>query len=461
MTLSRRIFGLETEYGLAVAGGPASGPGRLGPEDAARELFRTLIEWGRSTNMFLPNGGRLYLDVGSHPEYATAECDDLVDLVAQDRAGEVLLTELADSAGARLAAQGRDERLHLLKTNIDSHGNSFGCHENYLVRRRGDFQRLVAQLVPFLVTRVILTGAGAVQSGPQGSTYVFSQRAEHLWEPVSSATTRSRPLINSRDEPHADPQRYRRLHIIAGDSSVAETTTLLKVGMTAFVLDLLEAGGSLADLELTDPIGAIRATSRDLTGQVPLELADGRRLSPHEIQSEILTRVLDHAVAADATGTEQRVLELWQRGLQAVGTGDHALVHTELDWAIKLRLIERYRAAHDLHLHSPRLARLVLAYHDVSPSHGLATSMAQRGLMARVVTDEQVHTAQRLAPQTTRARLRGAFVAAAHERRRDHTVDWVHLKLNDASHPTVLCQDPFASVDERVDRLIAAMETTR
>lgn len=458
MSLSRRIVGLETEYGLAVDGGPTSGLQRLGPEDAARELFRKLVEWGRSTNVFLPNGGRLYLDVGSHPEYATAECDDLLDLVAQDRAGEALLTELAEDASARMAAAGRSERLHLIKTNVDSHGNSFGCHENYLTRRRGDFPRLLAQLVPFFVTRQILTGAGDVQTGPTGSRYVFSQRSMHMREAVSSATTRSRPIINSRDEPHADPQRYRRLHVISGDSSIAEPTTLLKVGATAFVLDLLESGASLADLELADPARAIHDTSVDLSGRAELELTDGRSITPLAMQQEYLRRAREHVSDRELTGTETRVLELWERGLRAVESGDHTLVETELDWAIKARLIERYRRKHDLHLHSPRLARLVLAYHDISPTRGLAATMTRRGLMARVVSDEQVATAQRVPPQTTRARLRGAFVAAAHAHRRDHTADWVHLKLNDASYPTVLLQDPFAVTDERVERLIAAME---
>ncbi|MEE6296564.1 Pup--protein ligase [Georgenia wangjunii] len=455
MRPARRIVGIETEYGITVS--PSEGHARVSADEAARYLFRKVVEWGRSSNVFLRNGARLYLDVGSHPEYATAECDDVREVVIQDRAGERILTELAEEATERLAADGQGGTVHLLKNNVDSAGNSFGCHENYLLRRRGDFQRTVAELVPFFVTRQILTGAGAVRTTPGGTSYCFSTRAEHLWEAMSSATTRSRPIINSRDEPHADADLYRRLHVIAGDSSVAETTTLLKLGMTDLLLGLLESGAHAEDLLLADPMRSIRDVSRDLTATTPLELASGRRMSALEMQESYLERVQAYVADLDLDATQERVLELWERGLRALRTGDHTLIDTELDWAVKKRLLDRYRDAHGLGLHDPRVSRLVLAYHDISPTHGLATTMAERGLLARVATPEEVTAAVTVPPQTTRAKLRGDFVAAAQDRRRDHTVDWVHLKLNDASQRTVLCKDPFASADERVDRLIAAM----
>ena len=459
MSLAPRIIGLETEYGITVAGArrPETGP-PLGADEAARYLFRKVVEWGRSSNVFLRNGGRLYLDVGSHPEYATAECDNARDVVVQDLAGEAILVDLAEEATARLAEEGIGGRIHLLKNNVDSAGNAFGSHENYLLRRRRDFQRTVDQLVPFFVTRQILTGAGAVRESAAGATYCFSQRSEHLWDAMSSATTRSRPIINSRDEPHGDPDLYRRLHVISGDSSVAETTTLLKLGMTALLLDLVEAGKRLDDLLLTDPMRAIRDVSRDLTATTPLELASGRRLSALQMQEEYLQRVLDHTSGMTLGAVEHQVLELWERGLRALRTGDHSLVDTELDWAIKQRLIERYREGSGAGLADVRVNRLVLAYHDISPTDGLAARLRERGLMARVATDAEIQTARTVPPQNTRAKLRGDFVAAAQERRRDHTVDWVHLKLNDASQRTVLCKDPFASSDERVDALIAAMD---
>ncbi|WP_127572695.1 Pup--protein ligase [Georgenia faecalis] len=463
MRPARRIYGLETEYGITVDGGRPSERGAepVSADEAARYLFRKVVALGRSSNVFLRNGARLYLDVGSHPEYATAECDDVRDVVVQDRAGERILNELADDASARLAEDGVTGRIHLLKSNVDSAGNAFGCHENYLIRRRGDFARTVGELVPFLVTRQILTGAGTVRTTPSGPVYCFSQRSEHLWEAMSSATTRSRPMINSRDEPHADPELYRRLHVISGDSSVAETTTLLKTGMTGLVLDLLESGTRLGDLVLADPMRAIRDVARDLTARTPLELADGRRLSALEMQEEYLARVLAHLDGADLSDTDRRVLELWERGLRAVRTGEHSLVDTELDWAIKKRLLDRYRTQHGRAFDEVRTARLLLAYHDISPRDGLAATMRARGLMATVATDEEVARAVTVPPQTTRAKLRGDFVGAAQDHRRDHTVDWVHLKLGDLGQRTVLCKDPFASTDERVDRLIAAASAPR
>jgi len=451
----RRIFGLETEFGLTCAADTGRG---LTPEEAARYLFRKVVAWGRSSNVFLGNGSRLYLDVGSHPEYATAECDDLAQLVAHDKAGERILAELAADAQERLDADGIAGQIHLFKNNLDSAGNSYGCHENYLVRRRGDFTRVADVLVPFLISRQILTGAGHVQVTSRGPVYCFSQRADHLWEATSSATTRSRPIINTRDEPHADADLYRRLHVISGDSSMSETTTLLKVGMTDIILRMLEAGHIFPELSLENPVRAIRAISHDLTGTVPVAMSSGARRSAVEIQQIYLDRARDFLAGSnEGSRHDATVLELWDRGLRAVRTGEHSLVEKDLDWAIKKRLLDRYSSAHDLPLSDPRVLRLDLAYHDISAEHGLQSRLIRRGLVTRVVTEEQIETATATPPQSTRAKLRGEFVQAATARRRDYTVDWVHLKLNDNAGRTVLCKDPFKSEDERVDALIAAM----
>ncbi|HEX2072869.1 MAG TPA: proteasome accessory factor PafA2 family protein, partial [Geodermatophilus sp.] len=214
--MDRRIFGIETEYGVTCT---FRGQRRLSPDEVARYLFRRVVSWGRSSNVFLRNGSRLYLDVGSHPEYATAECDDLVELVVHDKAGERILEGLLVDAEQRLAEEGVTGDIYLFKNNTDSAGNSYGCHENYLVGRHGEFSRLADVLIPFLVSRQIVVGAGKVLQTPRGAIYCVSQRAEHIWEGVSSATTRSRPIINTRDEPHADAERYRRLHVIVGDSN--------------------------------------------------------------------------------------------------------------------------------------------------------------------------------------------------------------------------------------------------
>ncbi|MHB1063145.1 MAG: Pup--protein ligase [Georgenia sp.] len=459
---ARRIYGVETEYGITCAPAGASTGAPLNADDAARYLFRKVVEWGRSSNVFLRNGARLYLDVGSHPEYASAECDDVRQLVANDRAGEVILDEMVEDANVLLADDGVRGTLHLFKNNVDSVGNSYGCHENYLVRRRRDFRETGEALVPFFITRQILTGAGHIRArAGGGASYAFSQRADQMWDAMSSATTRSRPIINTRDEPHADADLYRRMHVIVGDSSVAETTTMLKVGATDLLLGMLEDGVRVRDLALAEPMRAIREISHDLTARTPVELASGRRMSALAIQEEYLTRVtgyLDsHGLTAELTDVQRRVLELWERGLRALETADPTLVDTELDWAIKARLLERYRTRHTLGLDDPRVARLSLAYHDISPTRGLATTLARRGLMARVTTDEEVADAVRNPPSTTRARLRGEFVAAARERRRDITVDWVHLRINDSTQRTVVLKDPFSPVDERVDDLLAAL----
>jgi proteasome accessory factor A len=453
--MHRRIFGIETEYGVTCT---FRGQRRLSPDEVARYLFRRVVSWGRSSNVFLRNGARLYLDVGSHPEYATPECDDLVELVTHDRAGERILEGLLIDAEHRLRDEGIHGDVYLFKNNTDSAGNSYGCHENYLVGRHGEFSRLADVLIPFLVTRQLVTGAGKVLQTPRGAVFSMSQRAEHIWEGVSSATTRSRPIINTRDEPHADADRFRRLHVIVGDSSMSETTTLLKVASTDLVIRLVEAGLPVRDLALENPIRAIREISHDPTGRRKVRLANGREASALEIQEVYLGRVRD---LCDKEGWADpvtvRVLDLWERTLKAVDSGDLSLVEREIDWVIKYRLLERYRERHGLAMSSPRIAQLDLAYHDIRRDRGLYFLLERQGALARVTRDLEVFEAKTRPPQTTRARLRGEFIAKAQEKRRDFTVDWVHLKLNDQAQRTVLCKDPFRAVDERVDRLIAGM----
>src|SRR2546430_4459018 len=236
--MDRRIFGVETEYGLTCS---FRGQRRLSPDEVAVYLSGGVVSWGGSSNVSLRNGSRLYLDVGSHPEYATPECDSVIDLVTHDKAGERILEGLVADAGRRLRAEGIRGDVYLFKNNTDSAGNSYGCHENYLVPRHQDLGRLTGILTPFLVTRQMICGAGKVLQTPRGTVYCISQRADHIWEGVSSATTRSRPIINTRDEPHADAERFRRLHVIVGDSNMSETTMLLKVGATDLVLRMGEA----------------------------------------------------------------------------------------------------------------------------------------------------------------------------------------------------------------------------
>jgi proteasome accessory factor A len=293
---------------------------------------------------------------------------------------------------------------------------------------------------------------------PRGAVFCVSQRAEHIWEGVSSATTRSRPIINTRDEPHADAERYRRLHVIVGDSNMSETTTLLKVGATDLVLRLIEAGVVLRDLTLENPIRAIREVSHDLTGSRQVRLANGREASALEIQEEYFTKASDFVDARGIrTGTIAKVLELWGRTLEAIRTENLSTVEREIDWVMKYQLIERYREKHGMSMSHPRVAQIDLAYHDIHRRRGLFYLLQNRGQAERVTNDLKIFEAKSVPPQTTRARLRGDFIRRAQEQRRDFTVDWVHLKLNDQAQRTVLCKDPFRSVDERVEKLIAGM----
>lgn len=450
--MERRIFGLENEYGVTCT---FRGQRRLSPDEVARYLFRRVVSWGRSSNVFLENGARLYLDVGSHPEYATPECDDIRELVAHDKAGERILESLVNGAEMRLREEGIAGQVYLFKNNTDSAGNSYGCHENYLVNRYGEFGKLAELLIPFFVSRQVFSGAGKVLQTARGALYCISQRAEHIWEGVSSATTRSRPIINTRDEPHADAEKFRRLHVIVGDSNMSEYSTWIKLATTAVLLRMLEEGIPMRDLSLENPIRAIREISHDITCRRKVRLANGREASAIELQWEYLSRAAKYVDRRDDPEMKEAVTA-WEECLVAL-EDDFMALDTKIDWVMKYRLIEAYRAKHGLGLGHPKLALMDLAYHDVSRRRGLYYLLENKELAERHVTEEEIKTAMETPPQTTRAKLRGEFIRAAKRRRRDFTVDWVHLKLNDQAQRTVLCKDPFKHTDERVARLIASL----
>ena len=450
----RRIFGVENEYGITFT---LRGQRRLSPDEIARYLFRRVITWGRSSNVFLANGSRLYLDVGSHPEYATPECDRVSEVVTHDKAGEWVLQDLVRGAEERLHEEGIKGEIYLFKNNTDSAGNSYGCHENYLTHRDDDLSRHAEVLIPFLVSRQIYAGAGKILNTAKGPIYCLSQRAEHIWEGVSSATTRSRPIINTRDEPHADAELYRRLHVIVGDSNMSEYATFLKIGATSILLTLLEDKGQiLRDLTLENPIRAIREISQDITLQTRVRLANGRDVSALEIQTEYLEKALKYRDLKGFSPDEDRALDMWAETIDQLWKDPMALVD-RCDWVAKRHLIEQYRTTRGLELSNPKLAMIDLLYHDVDRSRGLYYRLQHAGQMQRTTTDADIATAQVSPPETTRARLRGAVVKRAKERRRDYTVDWVLLKLNDQAQRTVILKDPFISHDDRVERLIAGL----
>lgn len=426
-------------------------------ESAARELFAPALRQSRSTNLFLPNGGRLYLDVGAHPEYATAECDSLWDLLAQVRAGGQILAGMAAEADESLRESGLAASIHLFSNNQDYAGNSYGCHENYMLRRGRDFRDVAESLVSFFVTRQIVVGAGDLRTDEDGETrFVISARADRMQDAVSAATTRSRPIINTRDEPLGDASSYRRLHVIVGDTNVAEPTTALKVASADLVLTAVENGADFTDLVLADPMTAIRSISEDLDGTERLLLRDGRMMTAAQIQSAVLDRTLSFVDLDSSDDLYQYLVDLWRRAILANSSADWSGIDTEIDYAIKKKLIDGYLMRSRTELGDPRVSRLMLAYHDITGA-GLALRMEQSGLIRRLTSPDQVSAAMQIPPQTTRASLRSKVIRAAQEARRDLGVDWVNLRL-DGTGQQVALQDPFATEDPRVDELIAAIQ---
>jgi proteasome accessory factor A len=398
--------------------------------------------------------------VGSHPEYASAECDNLYDLVAQDKAGDWILNELVKGAQEQLNSDGSRGEIFLFKNNTDSANNSYGCHENYCTVRDDDLSRHEQFLIPFLVSRQLWSGAGKVLTTTnRGTHFVLSQRAEHMWEAISSATTRSRPIINTRDEPHADPDKYRRLHVIVGDTNMSEYATFLKMGATSLVLSMVEDHTTiLRDLTLEHPIRALRDISFDPFGteRVTVRLANGREMTAFELQDEICSRVESFAEKRDLADDQRVALSMWREVLTTYQSNPLDLAD-RIDWVTKFQMVERMRERHQVGLTDPRVGLVDLLYHDTDVTRGLYQQLAQRGSVVRMVNDAQIRSAVTTPPQSTRARMRGAFVRRAAEQRRDFTVDWVHLKLNDQTQRTMMLKDPFKSHDERFDRLIESL----
>jgi len=449
-------MGLETEYGVTCV---VDGQRRLSPDEVARYLFRKVVVWGRSSNVFLPNGGRLYLDVGSHPEYATAECDNLSDLIMQDQAGDRIVEELAVSAEIRLNAEGINGQIHLFKNNMDAAGNSYGCHENFSVSRKKNFEEVTESIIPFLITRQIFCGAGKWISSSKGTNFQISQRAEHMWESVSSATTRSRPIINTRDEPHADPDEYRRLHIIVGDSNMSETTTILKVATTELMLRAAELGLLNDKFKIENPIKAIREISSDLKFGNSFRLASGREITALQMQKEMYQIVLSMPGLDEILEKPfyKYALDLWKRSLEALESGDFTQVDMEIDWMIKRKFMNSYKDKHQLNDNDSRMIMLDISYHNIRKDRGVFYILENSGMAKTLVTSNDVNNAMENPPLSTRAALRGRFIKVAQEKKRDFTVDWVNLKINDQQQSSIACKDPFKNVDERVDKLIAAL----
>ncbi len=438
----RRVLGVETEYGLnARVGGR-----RLSAPEAADLLFRPMVARHRSTDAFLDNGGRLYLDVGAHPEYATPECGSVGQLLVAERAGDELVADLAVRATALAAEAGTEVSFRLFKNNTDSFGNSWGCHENYLVGRDLDLNRAVELLSGFLVTRQLLCGAGSWHRGE----FRISQRADHLNDELAATTTRLRPLVNTRDEPLADPARFRRLHVLAGDSNLLEPSAWLKVGTLAAVLELLDRPGGpdpgLVALRPADPATALRRVSRDPLAEV--DLADGRRVGAVELQRAFLDLAAEHA--------EPGLAALWDQVLAALAAGEPGRLADSVEWVAKKRLLDAFRRRHRLASDDPRLAQVDLAFHELG---GPFAELEAGGAVARLTDPAEVERARSEPPEGTRAVARSAFLRAARARSLPISVDWQRCTVHDlpGGDRTVLLDDPLAAASAELDLLLAEL----
>jgi proteasome accessory factor A len=455
--MKHRIFGLENEYGLIFS---PNGRIYLPMEKVLGYIFEGLIPNSWPSNAFLVNGARFYQDTGCHPEYSTPECDNILDLVIHDKAGERLLEACLPAAEERLREEGLSGEIFIFKNNTDSLGNTYGCHENFLMRRDVDFWKVTEQLIPFFVTRQIYSGSGKVLKVSGKPQFFISQRAQHIHEKTSSSTTSSRSIINTRDEPHADAERYRRLHIIVGDSNMSEYATYLKVGVAALVLSMIEDGFTLTGMELEDPVKAIREVSRDPTLKKKVKLDDGRQLSAIEIQRTYLDRAHDYLCTQSHDPVLDDVLDKWSSILDRLEE-DPLQVVREVDWVSKKLLIQSFVDKKGCGWDDPRIFLMDLQYHDVKRTRGLYYLMESKDMIERIVDEEAVQRAMSVPPQTTRAKVRGDFIRFARAKNRSYTVDWTYLKLNGYWEETILCMDPFSAVNRRVEELVAQVSGPR
>jgi proteasome accessory factor PafA2 len=437
----RRVMGIETEYGISVPGQPganamvtssqvvnaylaaSAAKARRARWDFEEEnplrdargfdLAREVADPTQLTdedlglaNVILTNGARLYVD-HAHPEYSTPECTNPLDAVIWDKAGERVMAD----AARRAAQVPGTQPIQLYKNNTDNKGASYGCHENYLMKRETSFSEIVRHLTPFFVTRQVVCGAGRVGIGVDGRSdgFQISQRADFFEVEVGLETTLKRPIINTRDEPHADPEKYRRLHVIIGDANMSEVSTFLKLGTTALVLAMIEDGFLTVDLSVDMPVATLRAISHDPSCKHLLTLRDGRKMTAVQLQMEYLEqsrKYVEDRYGADVDDMTTDVLDRWESVLHRLGE-DPMQLSGELDWVAKLELLEGYRSRDGLDWSHPRLQLVDLQYSDVRPDRGLYNRLVARGRMRRVTMDATIEAAIEDPPEDTRAYFRG------------------------------------------------------
>src|SRR5450432_556116 len=440
-----RVMGTETEYGISVPGQPGANAMVTSSQivnayhaataaksrrtrwdfeeenplrdargfdlarDAADSTQLTDEDLGLA-NVILTNGARLYVD-HAHPEYSAPECTNPLDAVIWDKAGERVMAE----AAARASVMPGGATIQLYKNNTDNKGASYGCHENYLMSRSTSFADVIRHLTPFFVSRQVVCGAGRVGIGADGKSdgFQISQRADFFEVEVGLETTLKRPIINTRDEPHADPEKYRRLHVIIGDANMSEISTYLKIGSTALVLAMVEDGFLTADVSIDGPVAALRAVSHDSSLAHRVTLRDGRKMTALQVQMEYLEQArkyVEDRFGADCDDMTRDVLDRWESVLSRL-SDDPMQLSDELDWVAKLALLEGYRDREKLGWDAPKLELVDLQYHDVRADRGLYNRLVARGSMQTLLTDDAVTRATTTPPDDTRAYFLGRCLA--------------------------------------------------
>ncbi len=480
-----KVCGIETEYGIVRRGGGDSNPIAASSLliNAYVSSLSAKVDWdfedespgsdargynvGDSAppeiethlvNAVLTNGARYYVD-HAHPEISTPECLNAHEVVIWDKAAEhILLASMA--AANQILPPGQEVVVY--KNNSDGKGNSYGCHENYLMDRAVPFSKIVTGITPFFVSRQIFAGAGKVGSEAPGMAdevnFQLSQRADFFEEEVGLETTLKRPIVNTRDEPHCDPQKYRRLHVIIGDANMSEIATYLKVGTTAIVLAMIEDDVLTRDLRLAIPVQALRRTSYDIELKETLDLANGNKITALELQWEYLTHAQKYAEShgLDAVGEEvgKDIIERWEQVLNDLES-DPMNLADQLDWVAKLKLLSAYRERDDLSWDDSRLAAMDLQYHDIRPERSLFTRMK----MKRLSNNSEVTSAMTEPPTTTRAYFRGKCL----QRWGDQVMaaNWDSMVFDVGSDPLrrVPMMEPLKGTAEHVDQLIRECAT--
>jgi len=482
-----KVMGIETEYGITVRNQPDFNPilsslllinsyetyrtARIRWDYEAESPLRDARgfeyaeekelpskEESRLINLILPNGARFYVD-HAHPEYSTPECISPRDLVVWDKAGERILNISRMRAEA---VSPPEQRILIYKNNTDSKGNSYGTHENYLMDRRCPFTRIVQHLMPFLATRQIFTGGGKVgsENNLEYTEYQISQRADFLETEVGLETMHSRPIINTRDEPHADPEKYRRLHVIVGDANMSEFATYLKVGTTAIVLSMLEDDFIDRDLALDNPVHTFRIISRDLACRGPVRLKDGRTTTAVAIQREFLDLAHRYYRDRELDTVTKDVLVRWEYVLDRLEQ-DPMTLGRELDWVIKLDLIESYRAKHDIGWTDSRVAMIDLQYHDIRPGKGLYYKLEESEAVERIATDDEITKAIHDPPKDTRAYFRGMCLQRYSEDIVSASWDSILFDLKEGPLKKIFMLEPLRGTEAMVRRLLEQSPTAR